>query len=377
MALRRLSPGGYEYLTGSVACADRDLEAGESLSDYYLSHGYPPGEWFGAGAAVLGVSGEVSAAQMNALFGEGRHPDADRIEAAMIAAGASHEEALRATKLGRRFPQYGGADELRSRVGEAYKQYNRNHGRPAGAPLDDEVRGMIRRRVQTEAFTAAHEGRAPTDDNELTHWLADQKRQLKSAVAGYEVVFAPPKSVSVAWALSDHDTRELIASLHRQAVKDTLTHLENNAALTRQGNWGEAQINIQGITAAIFEHWDSRTGDPHLHTHVPISAKVKRASDGKWTTLDTRTIHASAVAMSEFYNSRLRDLFRDHGADWTERPAEGVDLKRPVWELNGVSDELLVGFSQRARQVETDRAQRIVAFRAEHGREPSPKELLE
>jgi len=376
MALRRLSPGGYEYLTGSVACADRDLEAGESLSDYYLTHGYPPGEWFGAGAAVLGVSGEVSAAQMNALFGEGRHPDADRIEAAMITAGASPDEALRATKLGRRFPQYGGADELRSRVGEAYKQYNRDHGRPVGAPLDDEIRGAIRRQVQTEAFTAAHKGRGPTDDNELTRWLADQKRQLKSAVAGYEVVFAPPKSVSVTWALSDHDTRELIADLHRQAVKDTLIHLENNAAFTRMGNWGEAQVDIQGITAAIFEHWDSRTGDPHLHTHVPISAKVKRV-DGKWTTLDTRTIHASAVVMSEFYNSRLRDLFRDHGADWAERPAEGVDLKRPVWELAGVSDELLIGFSQRVRQVETDRAQRIVAFRAEHGREPSPKELLE
>ncbi|MGH3823729.1 MAG: relaxase domain-containing protein, partial [Pseudonocardiaceae bacterium] len=39
--------------------------------------------------------------------------------------------------------------------------------------------------------------------------------------------------------------------------------------------------------------------------------------------------------------------------------------------------ELLIAFSQRSRQVETERAARIVAFRAEHGREPSPKELLE
>lgn len=377
MALRRLSPGGYEYLTGSVACADRELEAGESLADYYFSHGYPPGEWFGAGAALLGVSGEVSAAQMNALFGEGRHPDADRIEAAMIAAGASAEEALRATKLGRRFAHYGGVDALRSKVGEAYKQYNRDHGRPVGAPLDEATRSVIRRRVQAQVFAAAHQGRHPAGHNELTQWLADQKRQMKSAVAGYEVVFGPPKSVSVAWALADDATRALIAGLHRQAVKDTLTHLETNAAFTRQGNWGETQLDIQGITAAIFEHWDSRTGDPHLHTHVPISAKVQRAGDGAWTTLDTRTIHASAVAMSEFYNSRLRDLFRDHGARWAERPAEGLDLKRPVWELAEVPNELLMGFSQRARQVETDRAERIVAFRAEHGHEPSPKELLE
>lgn len=314
---------------------------------------------------------------MNALFGEGRHPDADRIEAAMIAGGASPDEALRATKLGRRFAHYGGADELRSRVGEAYKQHNRDHGRPPGAPLDEQIRAEIRRRVQTEEFAAAHEGRRPSGDNELTKWLADQKRQMKSAVAGYEVVFGPPKSVSVAWALGDDVTRERIVGLHRQAVKDTLTHLETNAVFTREGNWGEAQVDIQGITAAIFEHWDSRCGDPHLHTHVPISCKVKRSGDGAWTTLDTRTIHASAVVMSEFYNSRLRDLFRDHGASCSERPADGIDLKRPVWEVDGVPSELLIGFSQRARQVETDRAQRIVAFRAEHGREPSPKELLE
>jgi TrwC relaxase len=231
MALRRLSPGGYEYLTGSVACADRELEAGESLSDYYLSHGYPAGEWFGAGAALLGVSGEVSAAQMNALFGEGRHPDADRIEAEMIAAGASSDEALRATRLGRRFAQYGGVDELRRQVGEAYKRHNRDHGRPVGAPLDEHVRSTIRRRVQADMFAGAHEGRPPSGDNELTKWLANQKRGMKSAVAGYEVVFGPPKSVSVAWALGDDATRELIAGLHRQAVKDTLTHLEKGLDL--------------------------------------------------------------------------------------------------------------------------------------------------
>src|SRR3954447_3953321 len=95
---------------------------------------------------------------------------------------------------------------------------------------------------QMSGVTTAHEGRQPAGNEELTRWLADKKRGMKSAVAGYEVVFAPPKSVSVAWALGDHDTRELIVSLHRQAVKDTLTHLESNAAFTRQGSWGEAQV---------------------------------------------------------------------------------------------------------------------------------------
>ena len=377
MGLRKLTPGGYEYLTGSVACADRRLEPGESLSDYYLAHGYPPGEWFGGGAAELGMSGHATAAQMNALFGEGRHPNADTIEAEMIRAGATPEQANKATRLGRRFAQYGGIDGLRSQVIAAYQQYNIDHGRPVGAPLDDDTRANIRLEVQTKLFQDAHHGQPPANDDELTRWLAEQKRQLKTAVAGYEVVFAPPKSVSVAWALADPDTRERIADLHRHAVKDTLRHLETNAAFTRSGNYGEAQVDVVGITAVLFEHWDSRAGDPHLHTHVPISAKVRRVHDGTWTTLDGRTLLAATVTMSEFYNSRLRDLFREQGASWVEVPHGGIDLKRPVWELDGVSAELLTGFSQRAQQVEIERAKRIVAFRDEHGREPSPKEVLE
>lgn len=374
IGVRTLSPGGYDYLTGSVACADRELDAGESLSDYYLAHGYPPGQWFGRGAAELSMSGEVTAAQMNALFGEGRHPDADRIQAEMIADGRTEAEALAATKLGYRFPQYDGADVVRGKVIAAYKQHNLDHDHPPGAPIDDATRATIRRDVQAQTYADTHKGHKPSDD-ELTKWLAEQKKAMKSATSGYELVLAPPKSVSVEFALDDTH-RDLVVSLHRRAVLDTLTYFEDNVAFTRKGAGGYTQHDVTGIAAAIFEHWDSRAGDPHLHTHVPISAKVQ-GPDGRWTTLDGRTILAASVTMSEFYNSRIRDLFREHGASWTERPAGGIDLKRPTWELDGLPNELLAGFSQRASQVEQDRARRIVAFRHNHGREPSPKEILE
>ena len=375
IGVRKISPGGHEYLTGSVACGDRELEPGESLSDYYTAHGYPPGQWFGRGAAALGMDGEVTAAQMNALYGEGRHPDADRIEAEKIAAGASPDEALAATKLGRRFPQYGGADELRSKVIDAYKAYNLDNDRPIGAPIDEPTRARIRRDVHAQAYADAHDGAQPSDA-QLKRWLAEQKREMKNATSGYELVFAPPKSVSVAWALSDEATREQIVGLHRQAVRDTLQYFEDNVAFTRKGAGGYAQHDVQGITAAIFEHWDSRSGDPHLHTHVPISTKVQ-GTDGKWTSLDGRSVLAAAVTTSEFYNSRLRDLFREQGARWSEKPSGGFDLKRPVWELEGVPSELLTGFSQRASAVEQERARAIVEFRRTHGREPEPKEILE
>ena len=152
IGVRKISPSGHEYLTGSVACGDRELEPGESLSDYYTAHGYPPGQWFGSGAVALGVSGEVTAAQMNALFGEGRHPNADAIEAERITAGESPDEVLAATKLGQKLPQHGGTDELRSKVIDAYKAYNLANDRPIGAPIDEETRARIRRDVQAQAY---------------------------------------------------------------------------------------------------------------------------------------------------------------------------------------------------------------------------------
>ncbi len=50
MTLHVLHAGdGYEYLTKQVATADRELEHGQELTDYYTAHGTPPGTWFGAG----------------------------------------------------------------------------------------------------------------------------------------------------------------------------------------------------------------------------------------------------------------------------------------------------------------------------------------
>ncbi|MET8481861.1 MobF family relaxase, partial [Streptomyces clavifer] len=61
--------------------------------------------WLGRGLATLGLAPgeEVTEAQLRNLFGErGRHPDADRIEANLLAKGASPKSAFKAGALGRR-----------------------------------------------------------------------------------------------------------------------------------------------------------------------------------------------------------------------------------------------------------------------------------
>ena len=61
------------------------------------------------------------------------------------------------------------------------------------------------------------------------------------------------------------------------------------------------------MAAAAFDHWDSRAGDPQLHTHVVISNKVQTLLDGRWRSLDGRPLHAAVTALSAHYNAVLAD----------------------------------------------------------------------
>lgn len=64
--------------------------------------GLPPGVWRGRGLAALGLTegAEVSERQMELVFGQGRHPDADRIEGHLLDDGVDPATARRATVLG-------------------------------------------------------------------------------------------------------------------------------------------------------------------------------------------------------------------------------------------------------------------------------------
>ncbi|MEU0310481.1 MobF family relaxase [Streptomyces cyaneofuscatus] len=73
-----------------------------SLKDAQEMAGLPPGVWRGRGLAALGLTdGQVvTERQMKLLFGEGRHPDADRMERELLDDDVDPATARRATVLG-------------------------------------------------------------------------------------------------------------------------------------------------------------------------------------------------------------------------------------------------------------------------------------
>lgn len=83
ISMSPVRPGaGVRYLFRGVMVGDGHRAVGTPLRAAQDEAGVPPGVWKGRGLAVVGLkAGDVvSERQAELHLGEGRHPDADRIE---------------------------------------------------------------------------------------------------------------------------------------------------------------------------------------------------------------------------------------------------------------------------------------------------------
>ncbi|GKQ40795.1 hypothetical protein ALMP_73160 [Streptomyces sp. A012304] len=92
----------WRYYVRGVAFGDGRRPVGRALKDAQEMAGLPPGVWRGRGLAALGLTAgqTVTERQMELVFGDGRHPDADRMERKLLDDGVDPETARLATVLG-------------------------------------------------------------------------------------------------------------------------------------------------------------------------------------------------------------------------------------------------------------------------------------
>ncbi len=312
LSIGRIGAGsGYRYLTDQVATQDAP-RAGENLHSYYQRSGYPPGVWVGNQADAFGLDGTVEVEAVGRLFGRCAHPVT---------------------------------------------------GETLGAKTGDYR--TVAKRVADRIATLDH----PVTDTERTGLVAEEaQRPNPQPVAGFDLTFSAPKSVSVLWALGGPEIREAVRAAHQAAWRDAFTMFESEVAATRLGHDGIAQVDVTGVSAAAFEHWYSRAGDPQLHTHVAVSAMVA-TDDGRWRRLDSRALYRAAAVLSERYRAALVVAVANSlGVDWEHRPSRRSDTLLP--EIAGVPDDLLRLFSSRQLQVETALTGLADQYTQKHDRSP-------
>ncbi|HEX8101501.1 MAG TPA: MobF family relaxase [Solirubrobacteraceae bacterium] len=178
-----------------------------------------------------------------------------------------------------------------------------------------------------------------------------RKSRAPVRVAGFDLTFSAPKSVSVVFGLGEPAVQAQVRYAHDRAVREAIGYVERTAAAVRRGAGGARVEPADGLVAAAFRHRTSRAGDPQLHTHVLV-ANLGRGPDGRWSALDGRRLYAQARAASFVYQAVLRgELSRRLGVEW-------LTVRDGIAEIAGVPKPVLRAFSRRRAEIEAMLAER-------------------
>ncbi|MDO9408998.1 MAG: MobF family relaxase [Patulibacter sp.] len=184
--------------------------------------------------------------------------------------------------------------------------------------------------VRAEQLSGMAAGIDPSDPD-LHRALRSSRSEVK--VAGYDLTFSAPKSVSVLFAVADPETSRELVRAHDAAVGAALRYVEDTAVKVRRGKGGVVVQPGGGLIAAAYRHRLSRSLDPQLHTHV-VAANASQGPDGRWTALDARHIYRHAKTAGTLYQAHLRAEVRDRlGLEWgavSKGAAELVSVPKGV-----------------------------------------------
>ncbi|HEY7916125.1 MAG TPA: MobF family relaxase, partial [Acidimicrobiales bacterium] len=122
-------------------------------------------------------------------------------------------------------------------------------------------------RVEPGVFAEVLAGRDPGSGRPLSRYPGTDGAVRR--VAGYDLVFAAPKSVSLLRLLAPSEIAVEVGAGHRAAVDEATGYLGRCAVGVRRTRGGQvALLASTGAVAGHFLHRTSRTLDPHLHTHA-------------------------------------------------------------------------------------------------------------
>lgn len=290
------------------------------------------------------------------------------LKAAHNAGKKAQDKLYREQEAPQLHPEYTAINDFTKRINEEIARHRRMHdgAEPTKAQMQE-----IRFRVGGELYRAQR-GIEPTHA-QLRQFIAENSKKHQTAIAGFDLVFTPSKSVSIAWGLGDKQLRKDIEAAHEHAIQDVVRHLENNVIMTRRGHNGVRQIDTKsGIIGTKFRHYDSRAGDPNLHDHVVIANRVEGADD-KWSSIDGRVLYQYGVECSELYNSKVQEYVTQlTGLQFEPRMQNG----KPIHEIVGISDETIRAFSSRRGDISAELDRVKAKFVADNGYEPSEKQLI-
>lgn len=166
----------------------------------------------------------------------------------------------------------------------------------------------------------------------------------KDKLAGFDLCFSAPKSVSVAMCLSEETKMDMITA-HNEAVKETLELIEQREIGTRvTTNKSTEHVKTGNMIAGIFNHYVSRNSDPQLHTHSVILNKTKYKD--KWYAVDNQDLYKNKILYGQIYRNLLAKRLLEKGYETVT-----TDIEKGFFELQGIDKSTLEQFSTRRLEI--------------------------
>ena len=313
---------------------------GGTVAYYADSVGVRPGQW------VLGRSGDIDSAELAMLLG-GRDPGTGE---PLISARGSSGRAERSRRLAlaptRLDKEWYSTKEAASVLGIT-PSYLRRLLRARVRASDDDADGI---KIDSSGAWQI---------NKDAVVRLSEHRQPPKVVAGYDLTFSVPKSVSVLWAGADEATRAAVLETLDEAVAGGLRYLERQAFKV---SVRKRPLPASGVVGADYLHTTSRALEPQLHHHVVV-ANFGVGPDGVARALDARFVFHHVKTASFLAAAELRhQLTARLGVTWTQ-------VENGIAEIEGVPAAALEEMSSRAREIaEATRARRSLLGPGPSGR---------
>ena len=167
--------------------------------------------------------------------------------------------------------------------------------------------------------------------------------------AGWDLHFAPSKSVSVAWAFGNERQRIDMMYCHHSAVDSVMKYVEDNLIEARiTENTKTSRVGTGNMVAARFDHFTSRELDPQLHSHVVVANMTQREGGG-WRAIANEKIFNREL-LTALYENELATGLKEKGYTVTMEKHDTGNSR--YTRIEGIDERVINHFGKRQTQID-------------------------
>lgn len=214
--------------------------------------------------------------------------------------------------------------------------------------VEEKVEGKLKKhfgiemKMEKSMFSDLHKGLIGGKDLKGKTFI-EQRENNRS---GYDIVFNPDKSVTLAYSLGSVAQKKLISKAHNAAISDVIKHIEKNLIYYETMKDDTKSLNkSNNLLAFKYQHQINRKGEPHLHTHLAIANFTYAKKEDKFYRIVGKKLYNPKL-FEAIYQSALLYNLREQGLPVKSIKHSG-DYQLTV--IEGISNEVVAAFSQRTK----------------------------